>query len=194
MALKFSDKGGVHDRRADAASNAVVPLRERKEFVREITRLCGEVQDKFLSIGRYLNMAKATLPHGEYEAMIANELPIGASAARQLRTVAQAIDGGLLPAERLPSSYSIIYLLATLPEGDRAEADRSGLIRPDVRRSEVIAFKRRAVGQGSASHDALRRERERLLIRLREIDAELGSAVIDIEPLELDEEPAAEQR
>lgn len=193
MALRPVQKGSVGDRRSEDLSNAVVDdLTTRIEFVREITRLWGEANDKFLSIGRYLILAKATLPHGEYQPMIDNDLPFSPVTARQIVTATSAIDNGLLPPDRIPPSYSTVYLLTTLSDEERAAADRAGLIRPDVRRKEIRSFKQTLSASRVGEFDRLRAERDRLRAehrriqsRLAEIDALIGGNIIDVEAEDL---------
>ncbi|WP_455182961.1 DUF3102 domain-containing protein [Azospirillum palustre] len=45
-------------------------------------------------VGRCLNEAKAALLHGEYEAMVATDLPFSTSTARKLREIAAFVDEG----------------------------------------------------------------------------------------------------
>ncbi len=85
------------DPRMDVLSNAIVQYERREDFAREIGALWGRAQETFLTIGRYLTMAKLRLPHGEYQQMIERELPFGPSVALQIRTAAQAVDSGRLP-------------------------------------------------------------------------------------------------
>ena len=174
MSIRASQAGRVRDLRLTAAANAVVPLANRAEYAHEISTLWKEAEDKFLTIGRYLVQARATLPYGEYQAMVTQDLLMGPGVARKLRTVAETIDSGTLPVQDLPPNYTTIYLLATLPADARVQAEREGLIHPEVRRGEIEAFRRRVVSTGASRHDLLCRERIRLLARLREIEAELG--------------------
>lgn len=192
MPLKSTQKADVHDRRAEDLSNAVIPLKTRLEFSRVITRLWGEANEKFLAIGRYLIMAKQVLPHGEYQPMISQDLPFKPGTARMIVTATQAIDGGLLPRDRLPPSYSTVYLLTTLSDEERDAADKNGLIRPDVRRQEIVFFKRTLAASRVSEHDRLRAERDKLRTeqariesRLAELEAMIGGDVIDVEAVEL---------
>lgn len=112
-----------------------------EQFAQEIGRLWTDVQRGFLDIGRRLNEAFAQLDHGEYGALLAN-LPFERATADKLRKVAMAADAGTLPPDRMPKSYSTAYELLTLSPVERAEAEKRGLIRPDVKRAEIVAFKR----------------------------------------------------
>jgi hypothetical protein len=153
----------------------------RREFVEEISRLWNEAHDKFLAIGRYLIQAKQALPHGQYQPMIQRDLPFTPATARMIVTATQAIDSRRLPADRVPSSYSTVYLLTTLSDEERDEAERQGLIRPDVRRQEILAFKRdlaaSSVDEGErlcVERERLQAEQKRILERLEQIEAAIA--------------------
>ena len=85
-----------------------------------------------------------------------------------------------IPLDRLPGSYSTIYLLSTLEPPLLQAAEDEGIVRPELRRSELIAW-RKAKGAGKKEHhqslevrrSKLLKERERLDAELRKIEAEL---------------------
>jgi hypothetical protein len=128
--------------RAEGLLNAVVPQNDAAGYVREISRLWSEAKDKFLAIGEYLSLAKEQLAHGEYEAMIDLQLPFGKSAAHRMRTVAEAVRNGRLARDSLPQSYATAYELTLLNDRQLRLAESRGLIRPDVHRAELVAFRR----------------------------------------------------
>jgi hypothetical protein len=128
--------------RAEGLLNAVVPQNDAAGYVREISRLWSEAKDKFLAIGEYLSLAKEQLAHGEYEAMIRSQLPFGKSAAHRMRTVAEAVRNGRLARDSLPQSYATAYELTLLNDRQLRLAESRGLIRPDVHRAELVAFRR----------------------------------------------------
>jgi len=136
--------------RAEALLNAVVPQNNSTGYVREISRLWSEARDKFLAIGEYLSLAKRQLAHGEYEAMIRSQLPFGKSAAHRMRTVAEALGDGKLARDNLPLSYATAYELTLLSDQQLRIAEDRGLVRPDVHRSEIVAFRRAFVSPGTA--------------------------------------------
>lgn len=180
MPIAPAVRGRVTDTRIELIENTAIPMVRRDEFAREISKLWSDAQHKFVLIGRYLNQAKSALPHGEYEAMIARDLPFGRAVAHQLRTVAETIDAGTLPVERLPDNYSTVYQITTLSPEEREQAIRCDVIRPDVTRGELIEFKK-ALRQPASRRNALLRERIKLLAeqqriaeRLRAIAEELG--------------------
>ncbi|WP_043342753.1 hypothetical protein [Belnapia moabensis] len=129
----------------------------------------------FLRIGRLLLAAEQRLTKYEYDSLIEGAgrlLPFGRTVAIQLRRVAQAVDAKRLPEQRCPSAYSVAYVLATLPDEQLRLADERNLIRPDVRREEVRAFKAEVIAaerlrHGYSSLRELRKELEMLRDRKR---------------------------
>jgi hypothetical protein len=126
--------------------------------------------------------------------MIERDLPFRPATARRIVAATQAIINQVLPVERLPANYSTVYELSTLTDEERTAAERQGLIRPDVRRNEVLAFKRALSQSHQNSHDRLKAERDRLLndqrrieARLLEIDAALRGTVIDLDAADVSE-------
>jgi hypothetical protein len=158
--------------------------RRPEDYVSEIARLWNRAQGAFLDIGRLLIRAKESLPHGEYTAAVEAQLPFSARTAYQLREAARwALEMDrrqAIPIRRLPGSYSTIYLLSTLDPPLLQEAERDGLIRPELRRAELAAWRRRKAPphEGRRALEArcrkLRRERDRLEEELRQVEAALA--------------------
>lgn len=176
------------DQREDALNSAVVSFERRDQYAAEIHALWKQAQNAFLRIGHHLDLAKERLSHGEFEEMIERDLPFDRRTAFMIRSAARAVRSGRLDAERLPPNYSVIYQLATLDDDKLKMAEAEGLIRPTLRRSEVIAFKRRLDSVADAAGSEHRKRelleaRSRLLRQQREIaeqlqriEAELGEA------------------
>jgi len=116
-------------------------LATRQEFAADIQREWSNALEATVAVGRRLNEAKATLPHGEYEAMVESDLPFSAATARKLRKAAELVDSGEIALDRLPESYSTLYAIATLPDDTRQLAVEQGVIRPEVTRAELEALK-----------------------------------------------------
>jgi hypothetical protein len=132
----------------------------------------------FLRIGRLLLEAERKLSKAEYDSLIEGSgrlLPFGRTVAVQLRRVAQAVDSRRLPEDRCPSAYSVAYSLVTLPDVHLRLAEERNLIRPDVRREEVKAFRAELSRQNDpAAHVRvdlrdLRREHETLRDQRRDL-------------------------
>jgi len=175
MAITPATRGRLTDTRIELFENTAVQLSRREDFIQEISKLWSDAQHKFVLIGRYLTQAKQVLPHGEFEAMIERDLPFGRAVAHQLRTVAEAIDAGSLPVERLPANYSTVYQLTTLNDDERQAALDAGVIRPDVKRAEVIAFKKTTRHmEATPDRGALLRRRAKLMAEIECIDTQLA--------------------
>jgi hypothetical protein len=121
-------------------SNHVRECQDAGDFVSEIAKLWEEAQAKFLTIGRYLLQAKERLPHGEFEGMVASQLPFGRSVAYQLRMVAQAVEQRRITENDLPRSYTNAYKLALLDDVDLRRAHDAKVVRHDVTRRELADF------------------------------------------------------
>ena len=169
------------DARVRALQSAKTEPQRPEEYVAEISRLWSRAQGAFLEIGRLLIKAKETLPHGEYVAAVEAELPFGARTAYQLREAARWALGGPVPVEKLPPSYSTIYLLSTLEPPLLQQAEEDGLIRPELKRSELIEWRRRRAGgqdpraEKQARLERLRRERARIEEKMRLLEEELAA-------------------
>jgi hypothetical protein len=161
----------------DIVRTAQRELRNPEEYVREISRLWREAQQSFLAIGRYLVQAKRKLVHGEFQRLVETSLPFGRQTAYELRMIAEAVDGGRIPEPKLPQAASVAYQLATLKPDALAAANQDGLVRPDLRRPEIIAWKRERLRRSAgASQEALARRRVRLTEIIRHHEVELEKA------------------
>jgi hypothetical protein len=168
------------DARIVSMDLALVQYDTRQDFATEIEHLWRDAQARFIQIGRYLNLAKQRLQHGEYEAMVERDLPFSPRTAYQFRMAAAAVDGGRLPAKALPNNYTICYLLSTFDDETLEAARQENLIRPDVKRADIIAF--RARREGIAEHtDALRSRYEKLMRERRKLDAEIAKVAAELQ-------------
>lgn len=168
--LRLSAAPGTTDRMA-ALRTAAAPLESRAEYAEEIGRLWTQAQQHFLAIGRYLLQARERIGEGEWEAMVRDDLPFGRAVAHQLRSVAAMVEAGLVPEAKLPRSYATAYQIATLTPDERERAAGEGLLRPDVTRPEITAFKRRLRGAPPAGAE---QELRRLEAERRRIDARIA--------------------
>jgi hypothetical protein len=162
----------------------LAPLRDpakllaREEFAVEIRRAWVESQESFLLIGRYLLAAKSRLQHGEFMAMVASDLPFSHQTANKLMSVARFIEAGEMPSDALPNASETCYQITTLTVEERTRALEEGVIRPTMRRQDILQFKRRIRTSALETESERRRletERDRLIKRLREIDQALAN-------------------
>lgn len=179
-------------KRALAPAAAILPsaqpkaadLRTVDDFAAEIGRLWRESYERFVQIGEYLEQAKQKLQHGEWIDMVKGRLPFGRIAAFQLMVAARALRSGLVPADRVPANYSTVYHIARLSQEERQRAFAEGIIHPSMKRADIVTFKRRMRRPTSApgnpdKRTALLQEKQRLLMRLAEIEAELARCGIE---------------
>jgi hypothetical protein len=170
--MKKAVKSAVADLRFDAPGPPLCETRE--DYRREIENLWRRSQENFIQIGRYLNEAREKLPHGEFEEMIRHDLPFSPSVARQIRAAAELVDSGELPADLLPKSYSTVYQLSSLTPIERQKAVEEGLVKPDIRREDIMQFKRQIRLPPEVDQTtALRARLERLHEERRRIEAEI---------------------
>jgi len=159
------------------------------DYVDEIGRLWSRAQAAFLEIGKLLIRAKEALPHGEYMASVEMRLPFSSRTAYQLREAARWVfemhRRQIIALDRLPNSYSTIYLLSTLEPSILDAAEGEGIIRPDLRRAELIAWRKsksvtvKNLAALRAQRTRILRERARLDEELRRIEAELDDSFGD---------------
>ena len=102
-----------------------------------------ENKESFLLIGRYLLAAKGRLQHGEFMAMVTSDLPFSHQTANKLMSVARFIEAGEMPLDALPSASETCYQITTLTADERTRALAEGVIRPTMRRQDILQFKRR---------------------------------------------------
>jgi hypothetical protein len=159
-----------------------------EDYVATINHLWRQAQGTFLEIGKLLIRAKDTLAHGEYTEAVEARLPFSGRTAYQLREAARwAMEMDRLQTislTQLPGAYSTIYLLSTLDRSSLERAKHDGLIRPDLRRAELVAWRQKRTGKPvrkradlEARREKLRRDRERLDAELREIEEALAEIV-----------------
>jgi hypothetical protein len=170
------------DERVKALEIAHAEPKTPDDYVETISQLWGKAQAAFLDIGRLLIRAKETLPHGDFTAAVEARLPFSSRTAYQLREATRWVleieRRRTLPLDRLPSGYTTVYLLSTLEPQMLEQAQEEGIIRPDLRRAEIISWKKNK-GSGETPEQRrarLTRERQKLMDELRRIEAELSEA------------------
>ena len=148
-----------------------------------------KAKQSFLAIGKSLLAVEQALAPEEFRRLSKGTervFPFSETIATQLRQVARAVMSGRLNETEMPGSYSVAYQIAVM-DGPTIEIARSrNLVRPDVTRTEVIAF-RREINAPPASQpqrldiSAIRREkarltklRDELADRLAQIDSRIA--------------------
>lgn len=147
------------------------------EARREIEASWGRAARSFVEVGRSLLRLDETLTVAEKAALkfgCERLFPFTDPIASQLRSVARAVDAGVLAIETCPASYSVAYQLTLLKPAQMAEAKRRGLITPAVTRAAVIAFRKEQEQTNSRIDEtALLTERRRVDVRIDRLKEEL---------------------
>ena len=130
-----------------------------------------KAKQSFLAIGKSLLAVEQALTPEEFKRLSKGTeriFPFSETSATQLRQVARAVISGRLNETEMPGSYSVAYQIAVM-DGPTIEIARSrNIVRPDVTRTEVIAF-RREINAPPASQPqrldigTVRREKARLM-------------------------------
>lgn len=162
---------------------AIVRFASVEDYVSEIRTLWAEAAETFLLIGRHLNQAKEVLPHGEFQRMVEERLPFEKSRAYQLRMVAQMVDAGRVGEEDLPRSSATAFLFTSLDAKSIARAKEDGVLRSDIRRQEVVTWKRRLLGPPH-NNESLARAKATLRARIRRLEDELERAKAELAALD----------
>jgi len=175
---------------------AIVRFSSVEDYVAEITTLWTEAAETFLLIGRHLNQARDALPHGEFQRMVEERLPFDKSRAYQLRMVAQMVDARRVEEVDLPRSSATAFLFTSLDAEGIARAKKDGVLRPDIRRQEVVMWKRRLLGPPQNTQ-AITRARAALKARIRRMEEELVQAREELASLSregpfIDDDPETE--
>jgi hypothetical protein len=114
----------------------------------------GRMLKSALAIGRSLVDLRTTLTRDEFARGLrrSGEIFRGWSSGNisKVMKVAEFVDSYHLEVAAIPQSYSTIYELTTLSEEDFSRAQEMSLLRPDVRRSDIIEFKKGIEGLASA--------------------------------------------
>lgn len=115
-------------------------------WAERITAAWNKSRDGILEVGQLLIEAKVALGHGEFEKMITDQLPFNPSTAQRLMIIAR--DDRLVNpahAQYLPPSWYTLYELTKLDDDVFAKAVKSGIIKPDMERKDVVALASRRV-------------------------------------------------
>ena len=125
-------------------TNPAVPIsgqiesRTAAEYVERITACWRGSVEAIIEAWRLLTAAKATLVHGEFLAMIEQQLPFGASTAQRLMAI--AADRRLTIAahgQHLPPHWRTLYELTKLDDEQFQVRLGDGTISPDMERADI---------------------------------------------------------
>lgn len=117
----------------------------RAGFAQRINRAWGRAHDQLLWVGRTLLDAKRALKHGEFMAMVEQDLPFGIRTADRLMKV--AADERLqnwTTLSNLPASYSTLAILSGLDDATLKAAIDGGHVHADMTHQEAERLRREA--------------------------------------------------
>jgi hypothetical protein len=121
--------------------NQAIVLVSRSGWAKQICERWSEQVPGILATGRLLCEAKASLPHGDFEAMVEADLPFNARAAQKLMAIASnPVLSKASHGTHLPPAWTTLYELSRVPEKRLAAAIESGKVTPATQRSEAKAF------------------------------------------------------
>ena len=158
-----------------------------------------QAQDRFLKIGELIDHAERSLPQTDY-ITLCDRLPFGKSTRSQLLSAFRCIQSGRIPADMVSAGYSTLYQVSQLSDDEIKQASESGLMRADVKRTELLEFRKRlrssnlqtpppksankaaSTAQTDPGHDiaSLKARRDALLKELAEIERQLLEAGITV--------------
>lgn len=128
------------DERGLTASEVVRPVVDASCWAQRIESSMQESKDAALRAGAMLLQAKATLPHGEFGAMV-KTLSFGERTAQRLMAIAgHCVLSNPTHVSALPASWATQYELAKLPEPLLIRGIEDGTIHPRMQRKDVSAL------------------------------------------------------
>ena len=167
--------GETTDERTDAIV-LTAEFRSKEECITAITALWERSQRNFIAIGKYLLRAKEKLGHGEYGKMIESELPFNRSLAYMMRSIAEAIESRKISQDECPTDYATAYRLISLPPDKFQLAREKALVKPTLRRHEIVDFRRAFLetpkSEEPLSNKAKLTRKNKLMTRIRQLEEE----------------------
>ena len=140
----------------------------------QVAEAWANAKASYLECGRALLAVDSVLDGAEQDALrrgFGRLFPFSETVASQFRQIARAVDSGRIPLECCPGSYSTAYQLALLTPTQLEIARTRGLLRPDVSRHMVLAFRREVRTNGGAPRESI--NLPKLRAELRRIEAEV---------------------
>lgn len=128
-------------------ANVVALNKARPAWVEHITSTFRDSIESTILVGMLLLEAKASLPHGEFEAMVEDDLPFVPRTGRMFMAIAADLrlrsHGSVLP-----PSWRTLYELTKLTDDDFEAKIADGTINPKMERKAVAPPKAKALVPG----------------------------------------------
>lgn len=152
----------------------------------------GAAKRSFVAIGKCLLMLERKLSHEEFKRLTKGTdriFPFTETIGIQLRRVAKAVTTGSIGEHEMPGSYSVAYQIAVMDAPTLEIARTRNILRPDVTRTEIIAFRREISTANTAQEEgvnlsAVRRKKARLTKLRDELTDRLAAVNAELERLE----------
>jgi hypothetical protein len=180
--------GETVDERTDAIV-MTADFSTKDECITAINVLWQRSQRNFIAIGKYLLRAKDKLGHGEYGKMIESELPFNRSLAYMMRSIAEAIEHRRITPDECPTDYATAYRLVSLPPDKLELAREQQLVKPTLRRQEIVEFRKTYLAEPAGevkapvSDRAKRTRKAKLLAKLRQLEQDAMQTKSEISAL-----------
>ncbi len=113
------------------------------DYIDKIRCAWSKSTEAIIETGRLLNEAKANLKYGTFLGMVAMSLPFSRSWAFKLMKIASDPRlADVAHAQHLPAKAETLYELTKLDDREWKAAEKSGLLRQDVERREIVAIRK----------------------------------------------------
>ena len=142
----------------DAPGIAATPP-SRAEFIERIKGLWHRSREQILSLGRALIDAKQTLAHGDFAAMIREDLPFGPRMAQHLMAIARDERLNAKTSSYLPAAAGALVELRKLHDEAFEAAVENGRIHPGLTVKNARELVQVMLGQRDAHGDLNHRPR-----------------------------------
>jgi hypothetical protein len=172
VTVERAEIADLHARAAEALAGMPADLDAVSRALRVLGRAADELRAGMIEVGRELERLRAAAGEGGYRALFrAGLVPFDEATASQLRAVAAAVDGGLIPADRMPRRLLPAYRASRLAPEVAGRLIEAGVLRPETTAREIVAATQPSRPSCAANTPLTRTERrslERRAARLRE--------------------------
>jgi hypothetical protein len=142
-------------KRADPEHFDTAPASTRHEHATRISGVWRKAVECIIEAGSLLIEAKEELDHGEFEAMIRDELPFTESTARRLMSIAShPVLANRAHVNVLPPSWGTLYELSKMKQEDLERAIEDGVVNSKMERKDTVALLGRPVSIAASNEVA----------------------------------------
>jgi hypothetical protein len=172
VTVERTEVADLRARAAEVLAGMPVDLDAVARALRGLNRVADELRAGMIEVGREVERLRVAAGEGGYRALFrAGLVPFNEATASQLRAVAAAVDGGLIPAERMPRRLLPAYRASRLTPEVAGRLIEAGVLRPEATAREIVTATQPSRLSYAVSAPLTRAERrllERRASRLRE--------------------------